>query len=397
MTGPLTGVTVIDQTQALAGPYCSMILGDLGADIIKIERPGVGDQSRTWGPPFLGEESSYFLAVNRNKRSITLNFAQSAGQEILYRLLDRADIFMTNLPRLASLQKYKIDFDTLHARNKRLIYAAISGYGHTGPRAGQSGYDLIAQGETGTMALTGDPKGGPTRFPTPIADMTAGLFTAIGIISTLYAREKSGEGQFIDVSLLESQLTWLENYAAEYFADGQEPAKRGNSHPQVVPYEPVKAGDGEWFILGVGSDNIWHKFCELADLGDLRDDVRFYTNSERVRNREALLPFVYEVIQTRPAHEWLEMLTAANIPCGPIKNVSGALSDPHLTERGMIVELEHPALGAIKSLATPIHFSTTGIAYRHHPPQLGEQTTQILEEIGYSASEIEAIKADGLV
>ncbi len=198
MTAPLNGLTVIDQTQALAGPYCSMILGDLGANVIKIERPGVGDQSRTWGPPFLGDESGYYLAVNRNKRSLTLNFAKPAGQEILHRLLDKADIFMTNLPKLASLKKYQIDYDTLHAQNKGLIYAAISGYGHTGPRAGQPGYDIIAQGESGTMSLTGDPSGGPTRFTTPIADMTTGMFTLIGILSALHMRHQTGEGQFID-------------------------------------------------------------------------------------------------------------------------------------------------------------------------------------------------------
>ncbi|MEM7031792.1 MAG: CaiB/BaiF CoA-transferase family protein, partial [Chloroflexota bacterium] len=272
MTGPLSGITVIDQTQALAGPYCSMMLGDLGATIIKIERPGVGDQSRSGGPPFLEGESSYYLAVNRNKRSITLNIAKPEGQAVLHRLIDKADIFLSNLPRLASYEKYNIDYETLKARNKELIFAAISGYGHTGPRAGQAGYDLAAQGESGTMYLTGDPSGAPMRFPTPIADMTTGLFTTIGILSALHARQTTGEGQFIDVSLLESQMTWLENYAGEYFATGEDPPRRGSSHPQVVPYEPVEAKDGVWFILGVGSDNIWQKFCDLADLGNLKDD-----------------------------------------------------------------------------------------------------------------------------
>jgi len=397
MTAPLNGLTVIDQTQALAGPYCSMILGDLGADVIKIERPGVGDQSRTWGPPFVGQESSYYLAVNRNKRSLTLNFAKPEGQDILYRLLDQADIFLTNLPKLSSLQKYKIDFETLHARNKGLIYAAISGYGHTGPRAGQPGYDIIAQGESGTMALTGDPAGGPTRFPTPIADMTTGLFTLIGILAALHSRRQTGEGQFIDTSLLESQMTWLENYAGEYFSTGEEPPKRGNSHPQVVPYEPVQAGDGQWFILGVGSDNIWRKFCELAHLNDLRDDPRFYTNAERVRNRAELMPLISNVIRSRPAQTWLEMLAAAGIPCGPIRNVGQALADPHIEARGLIVELEHPALGLLKSLATPIHFSQTGITYRHHPPQLGEQSREILQALGYSSAEIGSFETQGIV
>lgn len=397
MTGPLAEITVIDQTQALAGPYCSMMLGDLGAEVIKVERPGAGDQSRTWGPPFLGEESTYYLAVNRNKRSLTLNLAAPEGQEILHRLLDRADVFLTNLPRQTSLRKYRIDYETLRARNPGLIYAAISGYGHTGPRAGQPGYDIIAQGESGTMALTGDPDGGPTRFPTPIADMTAGLFTLIGILSALHARRQTGEGQFVDVSLLESQLTWLENYAGEYFAADQEPPKRGNNHPQVVPYEPVQGSDGEWFILGVGSDNIWRKFCELASLDELRDDPRFYTNAERVRHRETLMPLVHAAMQSRPAREWLERLTAAGIPCGPIRNVSSALADPHLAARGMIVELEHPLLGSIKSLATPIHLSGTTLGYRRHPPLLGEHTVEILAEIGYAPVEISALRDKGIV
>lgn len=397
MAGPLHGITVIEQAQALAGPYCSMMLADMGASVIKIERPGIGDQSRSWGPPFLGTESTYYLAVNRNKRSITLNFAKPAGQEILHRLLDSADIFITNLMSLASMKKYRMDYETLHARNKGLICAAISGFGHTGPRAGQAGYDLAAQGESGTMALTGDPDGGPTRFPTPIADMTTGLFTLIGILSALHARHQSGAGQFIDVSLLESQMTWLENYAGEYFADGTEPPRRGNSHPQVVPYEPVQAKDGEWFILGVGSDNLWRKFCDLAHLPDLRDDPRFHTNAERVRNREALLPTIYNVIKRHTAQEWLDILTAAGIPCGPIRNVSDVLTDPHVIERGMIVELEHPLLGPIKSLATPIHFSQTGITYRRHPPQLGEHTEEILSEIGYSSSEIHAFLQQAII
>ncbi len=388
MTGPLSGITIVDQSQALAGPYCSMMLGDMGADIIKIERPGVGDQSRAWGPPFIGGESAYYLSVNRNKRSLALDFTKPEGRDVLYRLIDRADIFITNVPRIASMEKYGIGYDTLHARNKRLIYAAISGYGHTGPRAGQAGYDIIAQGESGTMELTGDPAGGPARFPTPIADLTTGLFTLIGILAALNARHTTGEGQFLDVSLFESQITWLENYAGEYFATGQEPPKRGNTHPQVVPYEPMQGSDGEWFILGVGSDNIWGKFCELAGLNDLRDDLRFHTNAERVRNREVLLPQVREAMRTRPAQEWLERLRSANIPSGPIRNVSAALADPQVAARGVIVELEHPILGLLKSLATPIHLSATDLAYRRHPPQLGEHTNEILGDFGYEPADI---------
>ncbi len=397
MSGPLHGITVIDQTQALAGPYCSMILGDLGADVIKIERPGIGDQSRTWGPPFLEGESSYYLSVNRNKRSLTLNFARPEGQDVLHRLLQEADIFLTNLPRLSSLEKYRLDYQTLRGLNSKLIMAAISGYGHSGPRAGQPGYDIIAQGESGVMSLTGDPEGGPTRFPTPIADMTAGLFTLIGILAALQHRNASGEGQFLETSLLESQITWLENYAGEYFATNQEPPKRGNSHPQVVPYEPFQGSDGEWFILGVGSDNIWRKFCDGENLGALRDDPRFSTNGERVRNRAALLPLVQAELAKRPAHEWLQRLLEAGIPAGPIRSVSEALSDPQVTARRMIVQLEHPLLGMVRSLATPIHMSASALSYRLHPPRLGEHSDEILAELGYSSAEVEELRADSVI
>jgi formyl-CoA transferase/CoA:oxalate CoA-transferase len=223
------------------------------------------------------------------------------------------------------------------------------------------------------------------------------LFTLIGILAALHARQQTGEGQVVDVSLLESQMTWLENYAGEYFAEGQEPARRGNSHPQVTPYEPVRGGDGEWLILGVGSDNIWRKFCDLANLQALRDDPRFYTNAERVRNREALLPLIQQVMQTRPAQEWLEVLAAADIPCGPIRGVGQALADPQVAARGMIVELEHPLLGLIKSLATPIHLSETGLSYRRYPPRLGEHSVEILNEIGYGLVEIESFREQGII
>ena len=397
MSGPLSGLIVIDQTQALAGPYCSMMLGDMGATVIKIERPGAGDQSRSWGPPFIGAESSYYLAVNRNKRSMTLDITTPEGQEILRKLAAGADIFMTNLPRLATMEKYGIDYARLRAANRALIYLAISGYGHTGPRAGQAGYDLAAQGESGTMMLTGEPEGAPMRFPTPMADMTTGMFGLIGVLAALHARTQSGEGQFIDVALLESQMTWLENYAGEYFATGANPPRRGSSHPQVVPYEPMQASDGTWFILGVGSDNIWRKFCDLAGLGALRDDPRYATNAERVRNRESLLPAVRAVIRTRPAAAWMTLLQENGIPTGSIRTVEEALADPQVVARNFVVELTHPALGMVKSLATPIHFSENGMAYTRHPPLLGEQTDEVLMELGLSTVEIAELHRRGVV
>ncbi|NWF70790.1 MAG: CoA transferase [Chloroflexi bacterium] len=394
---PLAGIRVIDQTQALAGPYCAMMLGDLGADVIKIEKPGSGDQSRQWAPPYIGDQSCYYLAANRNKRGIALNIAAAEGQDIIHQLVGAADVFMTNLPTSESVRKYRLDYETLGALNRRLIYASISGYGRTGPRAGQPGYDLVAQAESGTMALTGEVAGAPMRFPTPMADLTCGLFTLIGILAALHARQRSGRGQFIDQSLQEGQITWLDNYAGEYFATAQEPPRRGNRHPQVVPYEAVQGAEGDWFILGVGSDNVWQAFCRYVERPDLANDARFASNASRVAHYEALLPIVREIIGQRPTDFWLAELRGVGVPVGRINTVAQSLSDPHLLERGMIVELQHPALGLIKSIATPVHLAETPLVYRRHPPRLGEHTDEVLREIGYDAAKIAALRAAEVV
>lgn len=394
---PLAGLKVVDQTQALAGPYCAMILGDLGAEVIKIERPGVGDQSRQWAPPYIGDQSCYYLAVNRNKRGIALNIRAAAGTEIMYELVKDADVFLTNLATTASLQRYSIDYQTLRGINPRLIYASISGYGRTGPRAGQPGYDLVSQAESGTMALTGEVDGAPMRFPTPMADMTCGLFTSIGILSALHVRHGSGTGQFIDSSLQEGQMTWLENYAGEYFAAGQDPPRRGNRHPQVVPYEAVQGSDGDWFILGLGSDNLWQVFCRHVERDDLARDERFAANAGRIAHYDDLLPIVREIVGRKSADEWLSELRQVGIPCGRINTVAAALSDPHVIERGMIVELEHPALGWVKSLATPVHLSDTPLVYHRHPPALGEHSDEVLSELGYSREKIRQLRQQGVI
>ena len=394
---PLSGIKVIDQTQALAGPYTSMILGDLGADVIKIEKPGIGDNSRQWAPPYIGDQSCYYLAVNRNKRGIALDISAEAGRDFLQRLIANADVFLTNLMTSASLKRYGIDYERLAAINPRLVYVSISGYGRRGPRADQPGYDLVAQAESGTMALTGDPGGAPMRFPTPIADMTCGLFTVIGILSALQARHSSGRGQFIDMSLQEGQMTWLSNIAAEHFAEGHDPPRRGNRHPQVVPYEAVRASDGDWFILGVASDNVWRAFCRHVSRDDLAGDPRFASNARRISNYEALLPIVRAIISQKPCDQWLEELRAAGVPCGRINTTAEALGDPHVLERGMIIELEHPALGIVKSLATPVHLSDTPLVYRRHPPRLGEHSDEVALEIGYSPAQLDRLREDGIL
>lgn len=388
---------MIDQTQALAGPYCAMMLGDLGADVIKIEKPGLGDQSRQWAPPYIGDQSCYYLAANRNKRGIALNVADAEGQAILHRLIADADVFLTNLPTTQALRKYRLDYDTLAVLNPRLVYASISGYGRSGPRAGQPGYDLVAQAESGTMALTGEVDGAPMRFPTPMADLTCGLFTLVGILSALLVRQRTGRGQFIDQSLQEGQITWLDNYAGEYFATDEDPPRRGNRHPQVVPYEAVQGADGDWFILGIGSDNVWQSFCRNVQREDLMNDPRFATNAQRIAHYEEIIGPVREIIRQRNTDEWLDALRAVGVPVGRINTVAQALSDPHLIERGMIVQLEHPALGMIRSIATPVHLADSPLVYYRHPPRLGEHSDEVMSELGFDAIAVQEFRAKGII
>lgn len=393
----LSGLRVVDLTQALAGPFCTMILGDLGADVIKVERPGEGDQSRGWGPPFLQGESSYYLSTNRNKRSLTLDLDKPAGQEVMARLLERADVFLTNIPRWDSLRKRGLDYETVHARWPRLVYCIITGFGMTGPYAGRSGYDLVAQAMSGTMALTGEPEGEPQRFPSALADMTAGLYAAIGILAALEARRKTGEGQLIDISLLEGQIAWLTNIAGAYFATGEELPRLGNLHPSIVPYQPFPTKDG-YIILTVGTDRLWHKLCEVLGIEEtVGRDPRFATNRDRNAHRTELVPILTDIFRERERAYWLERLEEAGIPCAPIYTVAQALNDPHFLARGGVVELEHPRAGKVRSLGNPVRLSATPPAYRRPPPMLGEHTDEVLQEVGYTPEEIAALRAEGVV
>ncbi len=385
---PLHGIRVVEMTEALAGPYCAMMLGDLGANVIKLERPNVGDQARQWGPPFLDGESAYFLSVNRNKRSLALDIKDRVGLRVLHQLITRSDVFITNVPRMESLRRAQIDPDTLRAMNPRLIYVAISGYGHTGPKANRGGYDIIAQGEAGLMALTGGPDDPPTRFPTPMSDITAGLYALIGILSALYAREQSGQGQFIDVALVDAQTTWLANIGGSYFATGQRPKKIGNLHPTITPYQPVRAQD-KMLIVAVGTEPIWQRFCKVLGVENtLMRDARFATNPQRNAHRADLIPLLEQILQTRTADEWIADCVANEIPAGPINFPDETLTDEHLNARGMIVELEHPLVGLVKSIGNPIHLSDTPPTYRRYPPRLGEHNAEILDELGYNAAQL---------
>jgi crotonobetainyl-CoA:carnitine CoA-transferase CaiB-like acyl-CoA transferase len=390
MTLPLENLLVLEMTEALAGPYCAMMLGDLGADVIKIERPKVGDQSRQWGPPFLEGESAYFLSVNRNKRSLALDTKNPADLGVMHRLVKRADVFITNNPRMESLRRAKSDPDTLCAMNPRLIYVAISGYGHTGPKANRGGYDIIAQGEAGSMALTGNPEDGPMRFPTPMADITAGLYALVGTLSALRVRDQTGKGQVIDVALVDSQVTWLANVGGSFFATGQRPKKFGNLHPTITPYQPVRCKD-KHIIIAVGTEPLWQRFCKVLGIENtLMRDPRFATNVERNRHRSELISLLESTLMTRNADEWIEQFVANEIPAGPINFPDETLCDPHLKARGMIVELAHPLAGLVKSIGNPVHMSDTPPTYRRYPPRLGEHNTEILEWLGYGHQEIKA-------
>ena len=389
----LDGIRVVEIAEALAGPYCAMLLGDLGADVIKVERNAGGDQSRGWGPPFVGTESAYYLATNRNKRSITLNYDHPLGGEILQRLLSTADVFICNQPSKLSLQRRGIDPETLRAKNPRLIYCSISGYGFSGPKAEQPGYDILAQAEAGVMSFTGEPGGGPLRFPIAIADMTTGMYSAMGILGALFARERSGKGDYLDMALFDSQLTWLANVGSSYLNAGVSPHRWGNAHPNIVPYQLFQGSDARYFVVGVGTQEQWRRLVGILGAEELGSDARFANNAARNQNREQLIPMLQRHFDSLPSEDWLSRLKSADIPVAPIQTAGEALGDSQTLARGLVVELEHPTLKSAKSIANPIRFSEQPIVYRMPPPLLGEHNRSILRELQYSDSEVaEALK-----
>ena len=391
MASLLDGIRVVELSEALAGPYCAMMLGDFGADVIKVERPGVGDQSRTWGPPFVATESAYFLATNRNKRSITLDYDQPQGGEILRRLLARADIFVCNQPSMTSLKRRGIDPEALRSRHPRLIYCAITGYGFTGPKAGQPGYDILAQAEAGVMSFTGEPGGDPVRFPIAIADMTTGMYAAMGILAALYARERTGQGDFLDMALFDSQLTWLANIGSSYLNAGVSPRRWGNAHPNIVPYQMFRGGDGHHFVVAVGTQGLWQRLLQVLDMeGALGGDARFSSNAARIEHREELISMLQRRFDAASSREWLRKLASADIPAAAMQTVGEALNDPQTLARGLVVEIEHPLLTKARSIANPVRLAEHQVLYRLPPPLLGEHNRQILGELSLSDSELES-------
>jgi formyl-CoA transferase/CoA:oxalate CoA-transferase len=393
--GPLAGVTVLDLTRVLSGPYCTMVLADLGARVIKIEHPGKGDDTRHWGPPFVGTESAYFLSINRNKESVTIDFKPPSGRAVLDRLAARADVLVENF-RPGTLDRIGFGWDAVHARVPRLIYASISGYGQTGPRRNEAGYDAIMQAEGGLMSITGEPDRPGYRVGVAITDMVAGLYAAQGITAALVARERTGAGQRVDIGMLDATASLLTYQAGNWFTTGRTPERAGNRHATIAPYETFTTRDGE-IAIAVGNDELWRRFCPAIGLPELADDPRFRTNKDRMAHYDALRPPIDRAFRTNTSAHWLKVLNGAAVPCGALRDISEVLQDPHLMAREMIVTLPHPTAGPTRVMGSPLKLSATPASVRTPPPTLGQHTDTVLAELGFATDEIAALRRDGVV
>jgi len=386
MAGPLAGIRVLDLSRILAGPWASQMLADLGAEVIKIERPGSGDDTRGWGPPYMPDadgnpttESAYFHAANRGKHSVCIDMSQKPGQQLIRELASRSDVLIENF-KLGGLQKYGLDYASLQVVNPRLVYCSITGFGQTGPYANRAGYDFMIQAMGGMMSVTGEADGQPMKIGVALADVLTGLYAANAIQAALIHQRATGQGQYIDMALLDVQVATLANQAMNYLASGINPQRLGNAHPNIVPYQAFQTSDG-YIILAVGNDAQFERFCQLAGRDDLAQDERFRKNSNRVKYRDFLVPQVIEVMRQKSSADWLEALNARGIPCGPINNIDQVFDDPQVQSRGLQLELEHPLAGKVASVANPIRLSQSTIEFERAPPLLGQDTDEVLQRI----------------
>lgn len=391
----LQGIRVLDLSRILAGPYCTMMLGDLGADVIKVESPQ-GDDTRRWGPPYAGSESAYYLSCNRNKRGIVVDLSTIQGQDVVRKLAVKCDVLVENF-RVGTMDKWALGYEDLRKDHPGLIYCSISGYGQTGPDASLPGYDFVMQGAGGIMSITGEQDGPPVKVGVALVDLTAGMFALSAILASLRVRDQTGQGQRIDISLFDSHLAWLGNVGSNYLISGKSPARYGNAHPNIVPYQAFETRDG-WIIVAVGNERQWKLFCGAIDRPELASDPRYASNKARVMNRDILVPLLAAIFEAEPSAYWLTRLQAADVPSGPVNTVAQALEDPRVQARHMVEEVGHPTLGPLRMIASPLKLESTPPAIRRHPPLLGEHTDEVLRDVlGSSDEEITSLKAAGAV
>ncbi len=397
MPGPLDGIRVIDLSRIVVGPYCTMVLGDMGADVIKVEMPGIGDESRMWGPPFAGGESAYFISLNKNKRSLTLNFKKEKGKEILKRLLAQSDVLVENY-KMGTLDETGLGYDEIRAINPGIIYCSITGYGRTGPMSGEAGVDLVVESEAGLIGITGPQDGPPAKVGVAITDILTALFAQGAIANALYYREKTGKGQRLDLSLFESQVATLFNMASTYLISGEVPKRWGLSHATIVPFQGFKTKDQEYIIVTVTNEKMWEKFCDVIERKDLFDDPRFVINEKRVINRNDLVPLLEKILAMKTSDEWVPLFKKVGIPCGRINTMDKVFNHPQIEPREMVVEIDHPTAGKIKVVGIPVKYSETRGSIRLPPPTLGQHTNEILSGLlNYSQAEINALRQEKVV